>query len=138
MVTRREHGGAYAAGSDVFISFVGWISLFVSMASAARVEEYLMKRLSFIVRLQNLVVTRRGLRFLVELLTGGRDEQRWSREGHELVTCVVSFDLTVREESVSHLVQIASQFIVDKEIEVALVQFCQLAFGEEVRCHLLG
>ena len=104
MVTRREQGGACATGSGVLISFVGWINLLVSMASAARVEEYLMKRLFFIVRLQNLVIASRGLRFLVKLLTGGRDEQRWSRKGHELVTSVVSFDLTVREEAVPHLV----------------------------------
>ena len=82
-----------------------------------------MKRLLFIVGLQNLVIASRSLGFLVKLLTGWRDEQCRSREGHELVTFVVALDLAVREESVAHLVQITSQFVVDKEIKVALVQF---------------
>ena len=96
MVTRRERLGACATGIDGLISFVGWINLFVSMASATRVEKDLMKRLLFIVGLQNLVIASRSLGFLIKLLTGWRDEQCRSREGHELVTFVVALDLAVR------------------------------------------
>ena len=72
------------------------------------------------------------------MIAGRGEEKLRFRQGYERVALGTAFDLAVSEPLVAHLVKVASHFVVDKEIEVALVQLGQLALGEEVGRHLLG
>lgn len=60
------------------------------------------------------------------------------RQGDLLFAIVFLSYLTVIEPAVSHLVQIDSQFVVDEEVKVLLIQLGHLALCEEVATHLFG